>query len=195
MTRCWTNSPFLIKVARVDSSFYLKMVFFKIARNVSKYLGYFWIVICCQELLKFAQSGHTSNLKRFIGSTPTPSIQEKFFASFCANRKNMFFEEGQNPATRRHYSLQTFWAVWPDLAKFWNALAKCRTYFGKIFVKLNFYFWKWPNVEKLIRSHCLWVIRYNSFSFYLSVEIGFNIFRAFTSLESFSTKKTFFVTE
>ena len=96
MTRCWTNSPFLIKVARVDSSFYLKMVFFKIAQNVSKYLGYFWIVICCQELLKFAQSGHTSNLKRFIGSTPTPSIQEKFFASFCANRKNMFFEEGQN---------------------------------------------------------------------------------------------------
>ena len=38
------------------SSFYIKCDSFQ---KVSKYLGYFWIKICHQELWKIAQSGHT----------------------------------------------------------------------------------------------------------------------------------------
>ena len=38
--------------------FYLKLLLFNIAQKVTKHLEYFCKQICCQELEKFAQSGH-----------------------------------------------------------------------------------------------------------------------------------------
>ena len=35
------------------------MTFSKWAENLNKNLGYFWMKICCQEISKIAQSGHT----------------------------------------------------------------------------------------------------------------------------------------
>ena len=43
----------------IHISFHSKVIIFKIVLKVTKYLGYFWAKICCQELSKIAQSGHT----------------------------------------------------------------------------------------------------------------------------------------
>ena len=61
-------------------------------QNSSKYLGYFCIKICHQELLKIAQSGRTGRLRR--------DRRHKF--GFDRLRRNQICSE----------------PVWPDLAKF-----------------------------------------------------------------------------
>ena len=39
-------------------------MYFKASQKVIYYLGYFWEKICCQELSKIAQSGHTDHKAR-----------------------------------------------------------------------------------------------------------------------------------
>ena len=39
-------------------------MYFKTSQKVIYYLGYFWEKICCQELSKIAQSGHTDHKAR-----------------------------------------------------------------------------------------------------------------------------------
>ena len=41
------------------------MTYLKVAQKVDKYLGYFHKAICCHELSKIGQSGHTANSLRF----------------------------------------------------------------------------------------------------------------------------------
>ena len=45
--------------------FYFIMMFIKIAQNVNLYLGHFCTKICCQELTKIAQSGHTARASNY----------------------------------------------------------------------------------------------------------------------------------
>ena len=62
LTRCWNKScPNVSNSCPISnhSSLNSKSEIFNIAQRVSKYLRYFCKKICCQELSKMAQSGHT----------------------------------------------------------------------------------------------------------------------------------------
>ena len=62
VTRCWKRlfQNFSKKLPkRSPAVLWLKSDVFKIAQKVNKYLGNFCNIICCQELSKIAQSGHT----------------------------------------------------------------------------------------------------------------------------------------
>ena len=46
------------------SSFYLKVTFFEVAKEVTKYLGYFCYKLCHLDIPKIAQSGHTGHNRK-----------------------------------------------------------------------------------------------------------------------------------
>ena len=56
------SSPLTPKVAQKvgDNSVYLKSDFFKLTQKIILYLGYFCKQICCQDLSKKSQYGHTA---------------------------------------------------------------------------------------------------------------------------------------
>ena len=46
------------------SSFYLKVTFFEVAKEVTKYLGYFCYKLCHLDIPKITQSGHTGCIEK-----------------------------------------------------------------------------------------------------------------------------------
>ena len=51
----------MLKVKVAQAVFSLKIYAFKISKNITKYLCYFCMKICRQELLKIVQFGHAGN--------------------------------------------------------------------------------------------------------------------------------------
>ena len=54
LPKCFQKLP-----KKYPQQFVHYLIFFKTAQKSKIFLGYFWEQICCQELLKIAQSGHT----------------------------------------------------------------------------------------------------------------------------------------
>ena len=64
VTRCWIKkiAQMFSKVALIISiAVFILIDRFQKSPKVNNIFGYFWVWICCQELLKIVQSGHTGH--------------------------------------------------------------------------------------------------------------------------------------
>ena len=128
------------------------MIFFKIAqKSTITYLGYCCKQICCLELSKIAQSGHTAiTVESKLCFQTSPWL---FTSGRQAGREGAFdtvtcSREGQswrllrfikNHLNWRKDGSKMLWSVWPDLAKF--------RHFGQNFKNI------WPFFECLFRNY------------------------------------------
>ena len=130
---------------KVSSAVFTKILFFIIAKNVTKYLGYFWRKICCLELTKILQSGHTGHYIQLIlmGRKRSSNIMHHSsmaglpfdwfgFSNFSTNR-NIFFVWSK--------TIQLNWRpLWQVLSL--STIMQCdqRGHFGRI-SKVFGFFW------------------------------------------------------
>ena len=92
VTRCWIKkvAQMFSKVAQIISSaVFTSIDLFQNSPKVNNLLGYFFERICCQELPKIAQSGHT-------GSNPHPPLSKlqrnsQIWSSGMKERSDGFF--------------------------------------------------------------------------------------------------------
>ena len=65
-----------------------KVMFFKIVHKVTKYLDYFCKKICCNELSKIAQSGHTGNRALCFSAISVQNLMD--ISDYTLSKFNVF---------------------------------------------------------------------------------------------------------